>query len=225
MPGNIRDTNRPALIARLRADGFVAVDLGMAADDEALLTELLVHATSRCDAVVASGGVSVGDRDFMKAVLKQLGGTTTRLMEVAVKPAKPFAFGMLGATGTPVFGLPGNPVAALVSYELFARPALRLMAGQKTLDRPRLAATVGGELRRRPDGTLHLLPVTVCAGTDGELRVLLAGPQGPPVLRALAEANALALLPDGHGVRSGERVEVLLLDADQLRSAGTEERW
>ena len=128
-PGQIRDANRPALLAQLQADGFGTVDLGVAGDDEAALTALLEKAGSRCDAIVSSGGVSVGDRDVMKAVLKDLSGPTMRSMQVAIKPAKPFAFGVLSETGTPVFGLAGNPVSALVSYELFVRPALRSMAG------------------------------------------------------------------------------------------------
>ena len=107
-PGKIRDSNRPALLAELGVDGFGALDLGMAGDDEANLADLLGDAACRCDAVVTSGGVSVGDRDVLKVVLKKLSGATMRSMQVAVKPAKPFAFGVLEASGTPVFGFPGT---------------------------------------------------------------------------------------------------------------------
>ena len=147
-PGKIRDANRPALLAQLQADGFSTVDLGVAEDDEASLTSLLEEAGPECDAIVSSGGVSVGDRDVMKAVLKDLSGPTMRSMQVAIKPAKPFAFGVLKESGTPVFGLAGNPVSALVSYELFVRPALRSMAGCAVLDRPRLAAVADVDFAR-----------------------------------------------------------------------------
>jgi molybdopterin molybdotransferase len=223
-PGKIRDANRPALLAQLKTDGFGALDLGMAGDDEATLAALLEDAASRCDAIVTSGGVSVGDRDVLKLVLEELSGATMRSMQVAIKPARPLAFGVLEATGTPVFGLPGNPVSALVSYELFVRPALRSMAGSAVLDRPRLAAVADVDLTRARDGKLHLIRVTARAGDDGLIRVRMSGGQGSHMLRAMAQSNALALLPDGDGVRCGEHVEVLLLDADRL-SASPEAAW
>jgi molybdenum cofactor synthesis domain-containing protein len=223
-PGKIRDANRPALLAQLKADGFGALDLGAAGDDEAALAALIEDAASRCDAVVTSGGVSVGDRDVVKLVLERLSSATMRSMQVAIKPAKPLAFGVLEASGTPVFGLPGNPVSALVSYELFVRPALRSMAGRTELDRPRLAAVADVDLPRSRDGKLHLIRVTARTGADGVLRVRMFGGQGSHMLRAMAQSNALALLPDGDGIRSGENVEVLLLDADRL-SASSETLW
>jgi len=220
--GKVRDANRPALLAQVGADGFGTVDLGIAGDDGMALAALLEDAASRCDAVVASGGVSVGDRDTVKAVLKQLCGPTMRSMQVAVKPARPFAFGVLEATGTPVFGLPGNPVSALISYQLLVLPALRFMAGGTVLDRPRLAAVAEVDLPRRRDGKLHVLRATARAGPDGVLRVRLAEGQASHMLRAMAQSNALALLPDGEGVRSGGLVEVLLLDADRLPASPKE---
>jgi molybdenum cofactor synthesis domain-containing protein len=224
VPGKIRDANRPALLARLQADGFGTVDLGVAGDDEAALTTMLEEAGSRCDAIVSSGGVSVGDRDVMKAVLKDLSGPNMRWMQVAIKPAKPFAFGVLKETATPVFGLAGNPVSALVSYELFVRPALRSMAGCAVLDRPRLAAVADVDIPRPRDGKLHLVRVTVRSGMDGVLGVRLAGGQDSHMLRVMAQSNALALLPDGEGVRAGGPVEVLLLDADGV-PASQREPW
>ena len=223
-PGQIRDANRPALLARLQADGFGTIDLGVAGDDEAALTTLFEEAGSRCDAIVSSGGVSVGDRDLMKAVLKELSGPTMRSMQVAIKPAKPFAFGVLSETGTPVFGLAGNPVSALVSYELFVRPALRSMAGCTVLDRPRLAAVAEVDLPRPRDGKLHFVRVTARTGMDGVLGVRLAGGQDSHMLRVMAQSNALALLPDGEGVHAGEGVEILLLDADAV-PASQREPW
>ena len=224
-PGQIRDANRPALLAQLRVDGFQVVDLGTVGDDELALAHILEEGASSCDAVVATGGVSVGDRDVVRVVLEKLCGQAMRWMQVAVKPAKPFAFGTLASNQTPVFGLPGNPVSALVSYELFVRPALRAMAGYRVLDRPRLSATAETDLGRRRDGKLHLLRVLAQTGDDGTLRVRLSGGQDSHMLFAMAEANALALLPDGDGVAAGGRVDVLLLDTERLGPGGEEGPW
>lgn len=225
--GKIRDANRPALLAQLHSEGWEAVDLGVVGDDEGALADVFEGGASSCDVVVASGGVSVGDRDVVKIVLEKLGDGAMRWMQVAVKPGKPFAFATLVSTRTLVFGLPGNPVSALVSYELFVRPALRSMSGHRHLDRPRLSAIAEVDLRRRRDGKLHLLRVLASTGADGALRVRPSGGQDSHMLRAMADANALAVLPDGDGVAAGDAVEILLLDADRLcsRDAGDAGPW
>lgn len=215
-PGRIHDANRPALLAQLRADGFRPVDLGIVGDDEAALADVLQAGAPRCDAVIASGGVSVGDRDVLKAVLGKLGGASMRSLHVAVQPGQHIAVARLGERQTPAFGLPGNPVAALVAYELFARPALRVMAGCRVLDRPRLLAAAETDLPRRPGPKLHLLRVTARIGPDGTVLVRPSGGQSSHMLWAMAQANALALLPDSDGVLAGEPVEILLLDSDRL---------
>jgi molybdopterin molybdotransferase len=217
-PGKIRDSNRATLLAQVRSDGWEAVDLGWAGDDPERLAEVLLGAALDCDALMTSGGVSVGDRDIVRLVLEKLGGDHARTMQVAVKPGKPFAFSTLPPKGTPAFGLPGNPVSALVSYELFARPALRFMAGHGELDRPRLRAIAGADLPRPRDGKLYLVRVIASLDASGELRVRPQAGQGSHQLRAMAGANALAVLPDGEGRRAGEPVEVLLLDPDALAS-------
>jgi molybdenum cofactor synthesis domain-containing protein len=206
-PGQIRDTNRPMLLALASVAGFVPVDLGTVADDEDAITAAIEEGVSTCDAVLTSGGVSVGDFDYVKVVLDRLG--QMRWWQVAVRPAKPLAFGTVA--GTPVFGLPGNPVSSLVSFELFARPALRQMAGHRDLFRPELAALADEALPRRPDGRLHLVRVVASADDDGRLHVRSSGGQGSHLLRAMALANALALLPDGDGVEAGGTVKVMLL--------------
>jgi molybdenum cofactor synthesis domain-containing protein len=223
--GKIRNSNRPALLAQLRADGFCPVDLGTVGDDTTSLTHVLEDGAATCDAVVVTGGVSVGDRDIVKVVLKELCGDTMRSMQVAVKPGKPFAFGILGERRAPVLALPGNPVSALVSYELFARPALRAMSGHQVLDRPRLSATPEVDLLRQRDGKLHLVRVQARSGAGGTLSVRPSGGQGSHMLRTMAEANALALLPDGEGVPAGGRVEMLLLDAERLGPLRGEGAW
>jgi len=218
--GKIRDSNRPGLLATLAADGCTAIDLGHIDDDEALLVKAFDNASSSCDAVITSGGVSVGDRDIVRMVLETLGGPQMQWMQVAIKPAKPFAFGRIGSGATPVFGLPGNPVSALVSYELFVRPALRAMAGHRRLDRPVVRAATTTAMRRQPDGKLHLQRALLTAGDDGRLLATPAEGQASHQLRALAEANGLALLPDGTGVDAGEDVAVVILDASRVVPPG-----
>ena len=213
--GKIRDANRPALLAQLRSDGVTPIDLGIVGDDEVEMASRLLDACDECDAIITSGGVSVGDRDLLKDVLAALSGDTMKWMQVAIKPAKPLAFGVLESSRTPVFGLPGNPVSALVSYELFVRPSLRLMAGFTLVDRPRFTAIADSDLLRLPDGKLHFIRV-LARQAAGQLRVRSAGHQGSHNLRAMAQSNALALVPDGHGVRSGEVVDVILLDVEDL---------
>ncbi|MGI9006489.1 MAG: molybdopterin-binding protein, partial [Streptosporangiaceae bacterium] len=218
--GKIRDANRPALLAQLGFDGFRGVDLGAGADDPDARSGLLAAGASRCDAIVASGGVSAGDHDLLKVALEKLGGTTMRWLRVAVKPGQHVAFALLGERHVPAFGLPGNPVAALVTYELYVRPALRAMAGCPVLDWPRITAIAETDLPRRPGPRLHLVRVTARAGPGGVLRVRLSGGQDSHMLRAMAQANALALLPGGDGVRAGGRIEVLLLDTESLGPDG-----
>jgi molybdenum cofactor synthesis domain-containing protein len=207
-PGQIRESNRPTLVAACRAYGFDAVDLGTVADDRDALAQALTAAASACDAVVSSGGVSMGDFDLVKVVLDDLADMTW--MQVAIRPAKPFAFGVLD--GTPVFGLPGNPVSSLVSLSLLGVPGLRALAGRADLDLPQVAAVAGAGLTRRPDGRTAYLRVH--CGWDPAAGVLRASPvsaQGSHQLAATAGANALAVLPDGPGVGEGDPVTVVLL--------------
>jgi molybdopterin molybdotransferase len=207
-PGQIRDSNRPMLVALTQETGCEAIDLGIARDDEAGIVETLRHATTEYDAVLSSGGVSVGDYDYVKAALDRLGTLVAR--QVAIKPAKPLAFGMVG--GVPVFGLPGNPVSSLVSFECFARPALLQRMGHRHRFRPEVTARAEHAFTRRPDGKLHLDRVHVRAEGDG-YAAARTGDQASNVLSATAAANGLALLPDGDGVPAGAPVRVLRLDA------------
>jgi molybdopterin molybdotransferase len=222
-PGKIRDSNRPALLAQLARDGWETADLGRMGDDVTEIAAALQRSGEVCDAIVTSGGVSVGDHDLMKVAFEKLSAGTMRWMQVAVRPAKPFAFGVLEANGTAMFGLPGNPVAALVSYELFVRPALRTMAGHRNLYRPRLSAVAKEGLRRKPDGKVHLARALVSTGADGILVVQLTGGQQSHMLRAMAMSNALAIVPDGYGFDAGDRVNVMLLAeiADMENSPST----
>jgi molybdenum cofactor synthesis domain-containing protein len=208
-PGQIRDSNRHTLLALVRQTGCEPVDLGLVRDDEGAITAAVEKGAAGCDALVTSGGVSVGDFDYVKAVLDRLG--RMQWMQVAIKPAKPLAFG--DVRGTPVFGLPGNPVSSMVSFELFARPGLRQLMGfppDRLLRRP-VRGVAGEALRRRPDGKTHFVRVVASPGDDGRYHVRSSGGQASNLLRAMALANALAVLPDGDGVDEGGSVDVLLL--------------
>ncbi len=206
-PGQIRDSNRPMLLALAAEAGAAVADLGSARDDEALITRTLEDALASCDAVLSSGGVSVGDYDYVKAALDRLGRMQS--WQVAIKPAKPLAFGVIA--DTPVFGLPGNPVSSLVSFELFARPALLRMMGHAQLFRPEVPAVAEHAMTRKPDGKLHLDRVRV-RGEAGRYLAARTGGQASNVLSATAAANGLALLPDGDGVPEGGEVRVMRLD-------------
>jgi len=205
-PGQIRDSNRPMLVGLLKEAGCDPVDLGVARDDEGVITAAIEKAVAECDALVTSGGVSMGDFDYVKAVLDRMGGM--QWMQVAIKPAKPLAFGVV--VGKPVFGLPGNPVSSLVSFELFARPALRQMMGHAQRERLRVEVVAEEPLRRRPDGKIHFVRV-VARYEDGRFLVRSSGGQGSHQLGAMAAANALVVLPDGEGIDAGGRAEAILL--------------
>ena len=206
-PGQIRDSNRPMLLAQVADAGADAADLGLAPDDESIITRTLEDALASCDAVLTSGGVSVGDFDYVKTALGRLGRMQS--WQVAIKPAKPLAFGVID--GTPVFGLPGNPVSSLVSFELFARPALLQMMGHAARFRPEVTATAERAMPRKPDGKLHLDRVRVRAEGDSYFAAR-TGDQASNVLSATAAANGLARLPDGDGVPEGGVVRVMRLD-------------
>ncbi len=205
-PGQIPDSNRHMLLALLRQSGFEAIDGGIVPDDVATLTAALERVLERCDALITSGGVSVGDADHVVDALHALGWAESR--QIAIKPAKPFVFGV--ARGKPVFGLPGNPVSSLVSFELLARPALRQMTGHTSLERPRIDALTEHAFPRRPDGKTHFVRA-VASYRHGEFVVRSAGAQGSHQLSAAARANALVVLPDGTGAAAGASVEAILM--------------
>lgn len=206
-PGQIRDANRPMLLALVDEAGCEPRDLGIARDDEDLIVRTLEDAFATCDAVITSGGVSMGEYDYVKAALDRFG--VLQWWQVAIKPAKPLAFGVV--LDTPVFGLPGNPVSSHVSFELFARPALLRMTGHTGLMRPTVRAVAGDAMTRKPDGKLHLDRVHVRMVGDGYVAAR-TGSQASNALSAMALANGLALLPDGDGVPEGGEVDVMRLD-------------
>jgi len=205
--GSIRDSNRPMLLALVAEAGCQPVDLGIVPDDEARTIAILDDATRRYDVVLTSGGVSMGEYDYVKVALERLGSLHAR--QVAIKPAKPLAFGVV--RGVPVFGLPGNPVSSLVSFECFARPALLARLGHPHRFRPEVDARAEQPFPRRPDGRLHLDRVWLRAADDG-YRAAPARKQASNALAASATANGLARVPDGDGIPAGETVRVVRLD-------------
>lgn len=210
-PGQIRESNKTMLLPLVVDAGCEAVDLGVVRDDEAALEAVLRDAAATCDAIVTSGGVSMGEYDVVKAVLSRI--ADMRWMQISIKPAKPFAFGLLDSGGrrVPVFGLPGNPVSSMVSFELFARPALRKMMGHSDLDRPTVLAVADDGLPRRQDGRTQYMRVVGRFGSDGRYHVRSVGAQGSHQLAATSLADALAVVPDGSGIEPGGSVVTLLL--------------
>ena len=206
-PGQIRDSNRRALVALLSELGCEPVDLGIVPDDAVAIRAAIEDGVARCDALVTSGGVSMGDFDHVKVVLDELGDMDW--MQVAIKPAKPLAFGTV--SGTPVFGLPGNPVSSMVSFELFARPGLRQMMGHPDWGRMVIGAVAPDGLSRSADGKTHFVRVRLSTHERHGVVATSAGGQGSHQLGAMAGAEGLAVIPDGDGVAPLGVVPVIVL--------------
>ncbi len=205
--GQIRDSNRATLLALVAETGAVPVDLGLVRDHRGEIEAVLRRGVAVCDALISSGGVSMGDFDYVKVVLDEIG--EMRWMQIAIRPAKPFAFGTVD--GVPVFGLPGNPVSSMVSFELLARTGIRSLMGHPAPARPTTPGRAGQDLRRAPDGKTHFVRVALTVAADGVLEARSAGGQGSHMLNAMAHADALAVVPDGDGVTVGEPVDLLVL--------------
>ncbi len=210
--GQIRESNRTMLLRLVAEAGCTPVDYGIIRDDESALERALRAAASQCDAIVTSGGVSMGDFDVVKMVLSRI--ADMEWMQIAMKPAKPFAFGEIvdSERRVPVFGLPGNPVSSFVSFELLARPALRMMAGHPRATAFRSTATVvvDSDIRRKSDGKVHFDRVFAYWHEDGRLHVRRNDAQASHQLSASACTNALLEVPDGNGLSAGESARALL---------------
>jgi molybdenum cofactor synthesis domain-containing protein len=187
-PGTIRDANRPLLKGLLAEAGVEVRDFGIVPDDAGLLRSTLRTAAAECDVVVTSGGVSMGDYDLVKQILTELG--SVELWKVAMQPAKPFAFGSI--EGTPLFGLPGNPVSVMVAFENFLRPALLHMRGASRVFRPESTGTWAERVKTDPAKTVFLR-----VKRDAEGAVRLAGSQQSNALSATATADAFAVVVAG----------------------------
>jgi len=204
-PGKIADSNTYTLMAQVRAAGAVPVSLGIARDTRESLVERFRSGLT-ADCLISSAGVSVGDHDHVRDALEQL-GVQLRFWKVAMRPGKPLTFGLL--QGKPVFGLPGNPVSSMVTFELFVRPALMKMMGHQGFFRPRVRA-------------IAALPIPNPGGREGYLRVSirregdrhyarLTGEQGSSILRSMVLADGLAVVPPDTTIPAGNDVDVILL--------------
>jgi molybdopterin molybdotransferase len=208
-PGQIRNSNSYSLGAQCLQLGIAAAAFGIVPDDYEA-TRTAIEAGLDYDVLLTSGGVSVGRFDFVKDVQDEL-GVERRLWGVAMKPGKPLAFGVRG--GTLVFGLPGNPVSAMVSFELFVRPALLRLMGYRKTTRPQYQAIIEEDVAN-PDGRTYVVRVRAWR-EDGTWHVSSTGAQGSGILRSMVGANGLAFIPGGpRGVRAGDEVEFLLLRED-----------
>lgn len=211
--GQVVDSNGVMLAAAIRALDCVPIRIGRVPDDAGRFLSLIESELAHVDAVITTGGVSMGAYDTVKEVLARV--ATMRFDKVAMQPGMPQGFGVLGKGKIPVFTLPGNPVSALVSFEVFVAPALRLMAGRPQDDRSKVAAVAAHDWST-PLGKVQFARVVLspAASDDGSGYVVaLAGLQGSHALGSLAGANALAVIPaEVTSVRAGDQVSCHLLD-------------
>jgi molybdopterin molybdotransferase len=203
----IVSSNSYTLAAQVRDCGAIPIQLGIARDRKEDI-EAKLRQGLRADVLISSAGVSVGDYDFVKEVLLDL-GVEMVFWKVAMKPGKPLAFGALA--GKPVFGLPGNPVSSMVSFEQFVRPSLLKIMGHRRLTRPVIEAILKEDIRKEP-GRRHFIRASVSFERDHYF-VTTTGDQGSGILRSMVKANGLVIIPEGtEWVKAGEKVRVQLLD-------------
>jgi len=208
--GQITDSNSFTLTAAAREAGAVAYRVGPVPDDETVLLGLIEDQLVRADMVITSGGVSAGAYDVVKQVLSDLG--TVTFEKVAMQPGMPQGFGTIGEEATPIFTLPGNPVSAFVSFEVFVRPVIRKMLGVSRLHRPSVKAVIQSTLRS-PDGKRQFARARWQAAPDGsDLVTPLAG-QASHMVADLAYANALVVVPEHvTEIAAGQVVDTVLLE-------------
>jgi molybdopterin molybdotransferase len=215
-PGQIRDANSYAVAAQVQQYGGVPLLLGVARDREELVRRGMREALAqRADLIITSGGVSVGDFDLVKQVLAAEG--EMHFWSLNMKPGRPLAFGTVGrpsassGRAVPLLGLPGNPVAATISTDLFARPALLKMQGFTDWSRPTVRARLAQPIRRK-DGRRHYLRVSL-RQADAGCEATLTGDQGSGILSSMVQADGLAIIPEeADHLHAGAEVEVILLD-------------
>ncbi len=213
-PGTIRDSNRVLLRALLTELGIPFMDLGIVGDDPDELRAAYHNAAEGADMIVSTGGVSMGDYDYVKQVLGELG--SVEFWQVAMQPGKPFAFGSIN--GVPLFGLPGNPVSAFVSFEQFVRPGILHMMGATRVLRTRIVGTMGEDVRTH-DAKTVFLRVLLAQDTNGTYVAIQSGGQGSHMHSSLADAEAFAVVPEGIGsLSAGDDVMLEMFQWPEGRS-------
>ncbi|EIF5157897.1 TPA: bifunctional molybdopterin-guanine dinucleotide biosynthesis adaptor protein MobB/molybdopterin molybdotransferase MoeA [Vibrio cholerae] len=206
-PNSIFDSNRFTLTGLLKRLGCQVIDLGIIEDDEAKMMQVLEQAAKQADMVITSGGVSVGDADFIKSALEKLGHID--FWRINMRPGRPLAFGQIA--GKPFFGLPGNPVAVMVSFINFVEPALRKMQGEQGWQPLKVNAIALEDLRSR-QGRTEFSRGVYAFNTQGQLTVRTTGKQGSGILRSMSEANCLIeIAPAIDTVKVGESVTIIPL--------------
>jgi len=207
-PGEIYDSNRYTLFGALSRLGCDVLDMGVVRDDPAALEGAFRDAAAGADVILTSGGVSVGEADFIRELVNRLGEVA--FWKIDIKPGRPMAFGRVGDAW--LFGLPGNPVAVLVTFYQFVQDALLALSGVAPLPEPALFEAACGEAIRKQPGRREFLRGRLATGVDGP-QVQLAGAQGSGVLRSMSEANCFIVLPEERGdVAAGEPVLVQMFD-------------
>lgn len=209
-PGQITDSNSFTLTAAAREAGAIAYRVAPVADDEDRLLGLIEEQLVRADLVITTGGVSAGAYDVVKNVLSTLG--TVEFDKVAMQPGKPQGFGTIGEESTPIFTLPGNPVSAFVSFEVFVRPAIRKMLGSPRLHRQSVKAVLQQSLRS-PEGRRQFARARLQPAPDGSYLVTPLGAQASHLIADLAYANSLVVVPEHvTHVEAGQVVDTVVLE-------------
>jgi molybdopterin molybdotransferase len=210
--GAVYDSNRYTVFGLLTRLGVDVIDMGVVPDEPAQLEAAFRGAAARADAIITSGGVSMGEADHTKAMMKQLGDVA--FWRIAMRPGRPMAVGRIEEAGKSavLFGLPGNPVAVMVTFLAFVRPALQRIMGCATSAPVLLQARSAEALRKKPGRTEYQRGI-VTRNPDGALSVRTTGNQGSGVLRSMVEANGLIVLHHGQGnVAVGDAVDVMMFD-------------
>ena len=206
--GAVYDSNRFTVLGLLTRLGCDVIDMGVVRDQPALLEAAFAQAASQADAIITSGGVSVGEADYTRAMMKKLGDVA--FWRIAMRPGRPLAVGRIGKAV--LFGLPGNPVAVMVTFLAFVRPALLQMMGARAPDLPMLRARSGEAMRKKPGRTEYQRGI-VSVLADGSLEVRTTGNQGSGVLSSMVQANGLIVLSHAQSsVAIGDLVDVMMFE-------------
>ena len=206
--GAVYDSNRYTVFGLLSRLGCEVIDMGVVRDEPSVLEAAFTRAAQQADAIITSGGVSVGEADYTKLMMKKLGDVA--FWKIAMRPGRPMAVGRIG--NAVLFGLPGNPVAVMVTFLAFVRPALLQMMGSTAAAPPLLKANSMELLRKKPGRTEYQRGI-VSTGVDGTLQVQTTGNQGSGVLSSMVQANGLIVLHHDQGdVASGDCVDVMMFD-------------
>lgn len=203
--GQIHDSNRYTVYGMLSRLGVDIIDMGIVRDDLRAIETAMLSAAESADAIITSGGVSVGDADLVRQVIEKLG--TISFWKVAMKPGRPLAFGSINHCR--LFGLPGNPVSTMVTFYRFVQPALKRMMGQSYIEPVTVKVTCSSNLKKRP-GRLEYQRGILARTSNGELVVSRTGAQGSGILHSMVQANCFIVLPtENDGVMAGDQVEVM----------------